>query len=192
MSHRSKNQLTLLLSMLRHTSRHFGDIENFSLAFEERLRGLVHTQDLLVANDWRGVGLADMVNAQAHALRLPVPDKIAFNGPNILVKPEPAQNLSLALHELMRNATRHGALSSPNGRVKITWAFSDSTETASVMLLWIESGGPPIHQGDTTGFGLTILRRVLRPAIGGPVEIDFRSSGLRVGLSIAEACLSDR
>jgi len=46
---------------------------------------------------------------------------VAIEGPDIALKPEAAQNLGLALHELAVNAAKFGALSVPSGCVSITW-----------------------------------------------------------------------
>ena len=191
MSHRSKNQLTTLLSILRQTSRRSANVEDFALTFEERLRGLVHTQDLLVANDWKGIGLTELLKAQAHTLRVRIPDQLVVNGPNVRIKTEPAQNISLALHELLRNATHHGALSQSKGRVRVNWAFVDQGGTSTVMLHWLETEGPTLQTTEqTSGFGLMILKRVLGPTIGGPVDLEFRPTGLCATITISSECLA--
>ena len=48
--------------------------------------------------------------------------QVAIEGPDVALKPEAAQNLGLALHELAANAAKFGALSVPDGRVSIIWS----------------------------------------------------------------------
>lgn len=44
-----------------------------------------------------------------------------MDGPDVRVGPKAALSFALALHELGTNAVKYGALSTPNGRVEITW-----------------------------------------------------------------------
>ena len=49
--------------------------------------------------------------------------QVSIKGPAVLLKPEAAQALGLALHELANNAKKFGALSVPEGQVSVTWSF---------------------------------------------------------------------
>ena len=46
------------------------------------------------------------------------PDKFVTLGQNVMLEPTTAQTVALALHELVTNAAKYGALSTPPGRVK--------------------------------------------------------------------------
>ena len=70
------------------------------------------------------------------------PDRVSIEGPAIALKPEAAQNLGLALHELAINAAKFGALSVPAGRVTITWGRCDSADGKSIELDWQERLAP--------------------------------------------------
>ena len=64
----------------------------------------------------------ELVRSQLVGLSRSVDDQVAIEGPDVALKPEAAQNLGLALHELAVNAQRFGALSVPDGRVSIIWS----------------------------------------------------------------------
>ena len=48
-------------------------------------------------------------------------ERCTIEGPNILVLPQTAVSLSLALHELATNASKYGALSNDRGQVSVHW-----------------------------------------------------------------------
>jgi len=50
--------------------------------------------------------------------------------------------VSMAVHELAKNALRWGALSTPEGRVEITWEVTGTP--ATLRIVWREVGGPAV------------------------------------------------
>ena len=90
----------------------------------------------------------------------------------------------LAVHELARNAARHGALSLPCGTVRVVWTLEESGGSPRISLVWLEQGGPPINSAPARrGFGLSLLERGLVGALGGSATLDFAPGGLRYELS---------
>ena len=70
--------------------------------------------------EWRGVSLNDLV--QSHLEPFGFDEKrVVVEGPAIEIKPEAAQSIGLALHELATNATKHGALKTAKGKLSVTW-----------------------------------------------------------------------
>ena len=68
---------------------------------------------------WHGADLGTLVAEELAPYR--AGDKIKFGGPDISLQPATAQGLALALHELATNAAKHGALSSPTGKIGLDW-----------------------------------------------------------------------
>jgi two-component sensor histidine kinase len=67
------------------------------------------------------------------------------SGPDALLRPEAAEAIGLALHELGTNAVKYGALSVPGGHVTISWALEDhGTSPSQFAVNWIERGGPTV------------------------------------------------
>lgn len=58
------------------------------------------------------------------------------------LKPEAAQNLGLALHQLATNAEKFGAPSVPDGRVFIAWRQREGPDGSAVELEWHGQTGP--------------------------------------------------
>ena len=113
LTHRSKNLLAVIQAMARQTARHAGSTEAFLNQFAARLQALAASHDLLVRESWYGASLRELVQSQLTAYIGSAEEQVAIDGPPAALKPEAAQNLGLALHELAVNAAKFGALSVP-------------------------------------------------------------------------------
>jgi two-component sensor histidine kinase len=175
--HRSKNLLAVVQAMARQTATGSPSIEEFQRKFSARLQALSMAHDLLVSQDWRGASMHDLVRKQmAYCLDVAQGDVGAharIDGPTIMLKPEAAQNIGLALHELAVNALTHGALSCPDGRIEIRWRRDDE----SFCLEWRESGGPCIASPPAEGFGHKVIKRLVAQALDGESTLLFPPEG---------------
>ena len=55
-------------------------------------------------------------------------ERYRSSGPTVLLPPAMAQTIALALHELVTNAAKYGALSTDDGRVKLSWRKRSATD----------------------------------------------------------------
>lgn len=74
---------------------------------------------------------------------------MVLEGPFRTLPANASYQLVLILHELCTNALKHGALSVPQGRVRISW----SPEPYPFRLEWREIGGPPVSPPSRKGLG---------------------------------------
>jgi len=184
LTHRSKNLLAVIQAMARQTARHTGSVDSFLSQFGARLQALAASHDLLVRESWYGASLGELIRSQLGGyLDAPV-NQVSIEGPSIALKPEAAQNLGLALHELAVNAAKFGALSVPNGRVSITWSQRDHGDDNSVELDWHEQLGPKVKVRRRKGFGSMVIERNLARALDAEVNLKFDPSGLRCHIVI--------
>src|SRR6476620_10354096 len=184
LTHRSKNLLAVIQAMARQTARHTGSVDSFLSQFGARLQALAASHDLLVRESWYGASLGELIRSQLGGyLDAPV-TQVSIEGPAIALKPEAAQNLGLALHELAVNAAKFGALSVPNGRVSITWSQRDHGDDNSVELDWREQLGPKVKVRRRKGFGSMVIERNLARALDAEVDLKFDPSGLRCHIVI--------
>jgi len=107
------------------------------------------------------------------------------SGPDIMLRPEAAEAIGLALHELATNAVKYGAISVPGGHVAISWAFEDhGIEPRRLLVNWIERDGPTVTPPSRKGFGHIVFERLVTKSLNGSVAIDFAPEGLIWKLSI--------
>jgi two-component sensor histidine kinase len=182
-THRSKNLLAVLQSIVRQTARRTQNIEEFLTRLNARLQAIARSHDLLVNDDWSGTSLRKLLESQLSVLSDVEPARIKYSGQDLLLTSVAVQNLGLAFHELSVNAMRHGALSEPRGTVDISWAPSGRSgdiadqERSHLRLVWRELGGPNVSISNESGFGRMLLERVVGQALGGSVRLDFAPSG---------------
>jgi PAS domain S-box-containing protein len=184
-SHRSKNLLMVIQSIARRTARTAGSLEEFERRFERRLQGLAASHDVLVARNWQGAPLADLVRRQLAPLAGIQSSRVELAGPDVVVTAEAAQALGLAIHELATNAIKYGALSVPVGKVGVSWAMQgDAAAPRALLLNWIEQGGPPVAQPERRGFGHVVIGEMVERSLGGKVAMEFAAEGLKWSVMI--------
>ena len=181
--HRAKNALAVVQSIVRLTRAN--TIEEFTSAVEGRIRSLSLAHTILSLSRWQGADLSGLVEEELAPYRAADTPKIVTSGPNVSLWPAAAQCLALALHELVTNAAKYGALSSPIGRVELEW----STASGNLVLHWIEKGGPQSSAPSAPGFGMRIIKASIEGQLGGATAFDWRSDGVRCELTVP---LNDR
>ena len=189
LTHRSKNLLAIIQAMARQTARHTNSTEVFLEQFDARLQALATSHDVLLEEGWHGASLGDLVGLQLQRLLDSVTDQISIDGPTVLLKPEAAHALGLALHELAVNARKFGALSVLAGRVTISWRRVPQPEGDSVELCWVERNGPTVSTPMYRRFGSVIIERHLSHAMSGRVQLSFPPEGVVCEIHIPPAQL---
>jgi two-component sensor histidine kinase len=150
-----------------------------------RLRSLGAIYKLLSRVDWHPVSLRDLVAAELDGLGHSDAARVSLDGPVVSLKPKTAIVIGLALHELVSNARRHGALSGPQGRVDLNWSVEGANgEGAKLAVTWRESGGSAVTPPETSGFGRAIFERQLRSEIGAEASLNFAPNGAEASIAL--------
>jgi PAS domain S-box-containing protein len=187
-THRSKNLLAVVQAIAGQTGRRAGTLDEFQVRFSRRLQGLAASHDLLVLQDWRGASLAHLARDQLASFAEIGGPCLSISGPDILLRPEAAEAIGIALHELATNAAKYGSLSVPVGHVAVSWAFeSRGTEPRQLQLSWVEDGGPIVMPPSHKGFGHVVFEHLLTKSLNGTLEMHFAPEGLNWKLSIPTA-----
>jgi PAS domain S-box-containing protein len=194
LSHRTKNLLAVIIAMVRQTARSSNDVAVLQSELIQRLQSLSASHDLLVAEDWAGASLEELIRAVLQPFIGTSAKALTAEGPMVVVNATAAQNLGLALHELATNAAKYGALSTPSGRVHITWAMeregenkADGEPQSRLRITWAEHGGPPVTPPKIKGFGRVVIERVAAQALSATVDYEFPPEGVRWSIAIPAA-----
>lgn len=176
LAHRVKNQYAVILAMIRETNNQARSPHEFETLIRERITALSRSHDLLVHGEWERADLHGLIIA--HLDSFGVRDRLATEGPEVLLSPTAAQYLGMAFHELATNAAKHGALSVPEGRVSVTWSLAGEPDARVLTLLWEETGGPAVPHAKSTGFGTKVLEQLTPAAVRGEAKVEHKASGL--------------
>lgn len=188
LTHRSKNLLAVIQAMARQTLLHLTTPEDFVARFSERLSGLAGSHDLLSSDDWSGASLVKLIRSQLQHYGDLFEQRIFLRGPDLVLRPEAAQNIGIALHELSTNAAKFGALSVPDGSITVSWTFVTGEQgERRLNLAWEELGGPPVAMPEHKGFGLMVMDRITGAALGGTSSMDFAPDGVNWRLDVPAA-----
>ncbi len=100
-------------------------------------------------------------------------ERVALLGPDVEIAPNFAVPLGMVFHELATNAAKYGALTSPEGRVSVSWGLIDS----KLKLEWREQNGPPVSPPTRRGFGSSLLERAVSGQLDGTYQQIFAPEG---------------
>jgi PAS domain S-box-containing protein len=177
LSHRTKNLLAVISSLARRTFSRQGDAISQGEDFIDRIHGLSRSHDLLVRSDWRGVSLKDLVQSHLEPFGFDE-DRITVSGPFVDLRPEAAQSIGLALHELATNTAKHGALKSASGRLDVSWRIDVASDSPMLRLTWEEETLDVPEERNSSGFGRLMLGELVGAALLG--RTDYQIGGNRV------------
>ncbi len=174
LNHRVKNVLARVAAVVRHTRRASGTIDEFVNALDGRIQSIATAHALLSQGRWDGVSLADLIRFQLAPYTTDA--NTTISGPNVTLSTAQTQAVAMVIHELVTNAAKHGALSSPDGRVSMSW---DRTDDAAPILTitWRELGGSLITAPVQSGYGLSLIRDLIPYELGGTVDLTFPPTG---------------
>ena len=181
LDHRAKNVLAAVQAALRLTPR--TSAAEYAQAVEGRVAALARAHTLLAEAHWTGAGLRDLATAELAVFLGDGSGRAVLEGPAVTLSPTAVQAVSMALHELATNATKHGALSVPEGRLHLSWSL---TERPGLLLLrWVERGGPRLGGPPARcGFGTRVLRATVQDQLGGQVEQRWPPEGMECDLAV--------
>jgi PAS domain S-box-containing protein len=176
--HRARNALALVQSIVRLTRA--DTVKSYITAIDGRIAALSRAHTLLAQSRWQGADLARLVEEELAAYRNGDTQKITATGPDVSIEPRTAQTLALALHELFTNAAKYGALSEMAGRLRLTWELQPD----SLVLRWVESGGPPVSPPASPGFGIRVISASIERQLEGEARFEWHPEGLHCSLAV--------
>jgi two-component sensor histidine kinase len=173
LNHRVKNLLSVVQAVVSATLKAAPTAREL---VTQRLKALARSQDLLVRADWTGLSLRQIVEMEVAAFA----DRVAIEGPEVVVSSNNVQNFGLLLHELATNAVKHGALRGSAGTVAIGWRI----EGGRFEFRWKEHCAGAVSPAGKAGFGTTLLTRAFA-APDSKHRLEVERDGLIYELDVA-------
>src|SRR5262249_61728773 len=146
-----------LLALFSQTAKNSRGVADLVAKYEARVLALANAHRLITEGGWKSTSLNELLNT----LLAPFLDRISFGGPNVFLEPDPTFGLSMAVHELATNASKHGSLSSPSGRGELTWSVTRTQQGLTLVLDWKERRGPAPRRPRRAGFGSRRVNNVI-------------------------------
>jgi len=168
--HRAKNALALAQSIVRLTRA--DNFKSYVSAVEGRINALARVHTILSLSSWEGAEVGKLIDEELTPYSRG--GQIRLAGPEVQLQPATAQTLALALHELVTNSVKYGALSTLMGRLCINWDIVNDM----LAVTWEETGGPPVQEPTSRGFGTRSLMASVESQLGGQALFDWRTEGL--------------
>ena len=178
--HRSGNLFSQLLALFSQTAKNSRNVADLAVKYEARVLALANAHRLITEGGWKATSLQELLNT----LFGPFAGRFSFSGPSVLLEPDPTFGLSMALHELATNASKHGPLSVPEGGVDLSWAVGRTQQGLTLTLDWRERDGPPPKKVRRPGFGTRLIGMVIERQLNGQVEQIYAPQGLTVRLVV--------
>jgi PAS domain S-box-containing protein len=170
--HRSKNLLATVQATVRLSQSETPD--GLKRAIEGRIQSLANVHSLFVKTRWIGADLSTIATQELAPYSKENQQHVRIDGPPVVLEPDVAQAIAMALHELATNAAKYGALAVPDGQVELKWSH---VADGRLHLRWTESSGPKVREPTHKGFGGRIIERMIAQR-SGKMHLDWRAEGL--------------
>jgi PAS domain S-box-containing protein len=178
LDHRVKNVLARVVAAAECTRQASGSNDEFIRSFNGRIQSMAAAHTLLSQAGWHGADLAALVRNQLAPYTTDVNRTIV--GTDITVGALATQALAMVLHELVTNAAKHGALSTPGGRVSVNWEQAGT----NLIFVWRESDGPPVAPAIQSSYGTDLIRNLIPHELRGTVDLVFAAKGVTCRIEI--------
>jgi PAS domain S-box-containing protein len=193
LSHRIKNIFAVINGLIGLSARQFPDMKPLTQQLQARVAALGRAHDYVRPHSEESArhdGPATLKSLLVDLLR-PYPalddGRLTIEGDDLPVDDRGATPIGLVFHELATNASKYGALSVVDGRVRIV----SSVRNGRVLLTWVEQHGPPILAPPTNlGFGTRLTEISVVRQLGGVVERDWAPDGLKVRIELPVEAVS--
>jgi PAS domain-containing protein len=184
LQHRTRNLLALVRSLARQTLTPDRCAPHDLAVLDRRLAALGRVQKLL-SGSAPGISLRGLFQAELAAIGEVGTAAAELHGADVMLPATHVQTLALAVHELVTNAVKYGALAHRGARLCVRWTVSGYSGERVLCLHWTESGVPmPPDPGRRKGFGRELLEEALSFTLGAQTNLTFSSDGVRFRIEL--------
>ncbi|PZX09960.1 PAS domain S-box-containing protein [Palleronia aestuarii] len=191
--HRIKNLFSIVSGLISMTARMETTPGSMARALRQRLTSLAQAHDLIrpvegiESGDHPAITLPKLLGTLLDPHMHGNSTRLSLDGPSLEIGPNSATNFALLIQEMATNAAKYGALSTPEGRLSITW----SSDRDTFHLAWRESGGPLLlSPPERKGFGTQLINLSVCVQMMGRVDYEWNRSGLGITMDIPKESLA--
>ena len=195
LDHRVKNILAVVSSVVAQTLKAGGSAQSARAEIEGRIQAISRAHGLLTELGGVEGSLAKLVATELKPFNQR--ENVTASGDDVALTSRANVSMALAIHELATNAVKYGALSTEEGHLDVTWRVTGSSETPQLELVWLETGGPPVSQPTTRGYGTKLIELSLVRGLTATVNREFLEAGVRCQIlvpltrNIGRLCTAD-
>ncbi|MBB4366234.1 two-component sensor histidine kinase [Bradyrhizobium sp. CIR48] len=178
--HRMKNLLGIVRSLANQTDVEGRTANEYRDAFLGRFQAVAEAETIALASSAE----ANLSALVEQSLKVAGPERYRVSpGPAVRLNPRQIMPMSLILHELVTNAWKYGAFSSPEGIVHLSWRTPEEEGKTFLHIDWREENGPPVTPPTRSGFGSRLIDLSAVQGLAGSVELKYEPTGLRVHIT---------
>ncbi|MFC0010110.1 HWE histidine kinase domain-containing protein [Devosia nitrariae] len=180
--HQARNLLATIRAIFRRVLATSDGLDAVQSRFEDRLDAIARLQLVLSGGEAASPTLADLMAAEGAAIEGVAAGRLSYDGPAISLPRRTYEIVAMALHELLTNALKHGALGQPGGSVRVFWVHAKRT----LVVNWREycPQGLAEPAPSRRGYGRELIERALPYDLGADIFYEFDKSGLSCRMTI--------
>lgn len=188
LQHRTRNLLTVVRAIAQQTMAQTGPTALFREQFNDRLAALSRVQGLLSRSDQEPITIRALVEMELDALgATDMRERIAVEGPRVVLRKGSVQTLALALHELATNARKYGALSREQAELWVSWdTYTAEAGEQRLTLTWLEEGIGRPHEDNRIrrGYGRELIEKALPYTLKAHTAYELGENELRCSIDL--------
>ena len=179
LNHRVKNTLATVMSLAMLSGKSARSVSEFVAVFTDRVHAMAKTHDLLIKTASGGITVQDVLRAELAPYVEP-DGQLELVCEAMELTPDAPVSLGLIVHELLTNAAKYGALSTPSGRLHVHCG----RDADGGFLAWRETISHTLAASLGQGFGTRLIERLARE-LGGAARLDLKPTGLEARITFS-------
>ncbi|WP_156398251.1 PAS domain-containing sensor histidine kinase [Caulobacter sp. Root1455] len=179
LNHRVKNTLATVMSLAMLSGKSAQSVPEFVAVFTDRVHAMAKTHDLLIQNASGAITVQDVLRAELAPYVEP-DGQLELVCETMELTSDAPVSLGLIVHELLTNAAKYGALSRPDGRLRVHCG----RDAGGGFLAWRETVTHPFAAASRKGFGTRLINR-LAHELGGAAKLDLKPTGLEARITFS-------
>ena len=182
--HRIKNLLATVGAITHQSLRTATSMTHAGAAIDGRFAALARAHDLLTRVSWENATIDSTIRSAIEHYDQGS-GRFVISGEDLRITSSSVIAFAMTLNELCTNTTKFGALSVPEGQVRIAWRIDGDR----LHFEWAETGGPLVSEPTRKSFG-TRMMMSLGQQLQGEVSLQYRPSGFVYAMDVPVAAVT--